>query len=85
MSKKTSIDVNVSSYNGCYNCRFFERTGKSLSGYGKCLNPLKEAYFYIDIRYIENNTFNYPDKFYPTAGICCIDNCENWEVVTNVR
>ena len=81
MNKQTSIK----SYQGCYNCSFFERIGNTISGYGKCKKPLKEALFHIDIKYIENGTFSYPDKFYPTAGICCIDNCENWEVVINVR
>ena len=40
MSRKISIKK----YQGCYNCSFFERIGNSISGYGKCKKPLKEAF-----------------------------------------
>lgn len=78
MSKKTVIEPK-NLYKGCYSCRFFERQGKSLSGYGKCKKPLKEAYFCVNIEHFENGTFSYPERYYPTAGICCVDGCENWE------
>ena len=55
MSRKISIKK----YQGCYNCSFFERIGNSISGYGKCKKPLKEALFHIDIKYIENGTFSW--------------------------
>lgn len=66
-------------YKGCYSCKFFVRENGDNASYGKCIKPLLEAYFVIDWGYIESGTFNYPDRYYPTAGVCSIDDCPNWE------
>lgn len=72
------INTDNALYKGCYSCKNFELENGKNAGCGKCLKPLTEAIFIIEWQYIESGTFNYPDRFYPTAGICCIDDCPNW-------
>jgi len=78
MKPETNIKPVEKQYKGCYSCANFKRSGETISGYGKCITPVNNCYFIVNWEYVESGTFNYPERFYPTAGICCIDDCPNW-------